>query len=85
MNQTGAENTGTGRAFPIKLVMFLAADDAAKKPVVLDLVAKLGFQAVDAGPLKIEPFLELLAMLSINQMLNCGRGPDSVFALIGHS
>lgn len=53
--------------------MFLAADDAAKIPVVLDLVAKLGFQAVDAGPLKIRPFLEPLAMLWIDQMLNGRR------------
>ncbi len=30
MNQTSTENTGMGHALLIKLVMLLAADDAAK-------------------------------------------------------
>jgi predicted dinucleotide-binding enzyme len=30
-----------------------ASDDASKKPVVMSLVAKLGFEPVDAGPLRI--------------------------------
>jgi predicted dinucleotide-binding enzyme len=30
-----------------------AGDDASKKPVVMSLVAKLGFEPVDAGPLRI--------------------------------
>ena len=34
-----------------RLVVFLAGDDAAAKRVVADLVAQIGFAAVDAGPL----------------------------------
>jgi predicted dinucleotide-binding enzyme len=34
--------------------MFVAGDDAARKPVVMSLIAKLGFEAIDAGPLRID-------------------------------
>ncbi len=45
--------------------MFVAGDDAATKPQVLGLVRDLGFEAVDAGPLKIARLLEPYAMLWI--------------------
>ena len=36
--------------FPVRPVMLIAGDDPSKKPVVMSLVAKLGFEPVDAGP-----------------------------------
>jgi predicted dinucleotide-binding enzyme len=62
--------------------MFVAGDDEAKKPVILSLIAKLGFEAVDAGPLRNARLLEALGMLWIDQALNRGRGRSFAFALV---
>jgi hypothetical protein len=55
---------------------------AGRKPKVMELVGKLGFEAVDAGPLKNARLLEPLAMLWIDQAMNRGRGRDFAFALV---
>jgi 8-hydroxy-5-deazaflavin:NADPH oxidoreductase len=82
MNQIGAENMDKAARFPVRPVMFVAGDDAARKPAVLALVAKIGFEAVDAGPLRNARLLEPLAMLWIDQALQRGRGTDFAFALV---
>jgi 8-hydroxy-5-deazaflavin:NADPH oxidoreductase len=61
--------------------MFVAGDDDAKKPAVLSLVASLGFEAVDAGPLRNARHLEAYGMLWIDQALYRGRGRSFAFAL----
>jgi len=66
LNQTGAENMAKAHNFASPPVMFVAGDDAAKKPVVLGLVGDLGFEAVDAGPLRIARLLEPYGMLWID-------------------
>jgi len=81
-NQTGADNIDTAGLFPTRPVMFVAGDDAARKPIVLELIAKLGFQAADAGPLRIARLLEPLGMMWIDQALNRGRGQNFAFTLI---
>ena len=48
----------------------------------MSLVAKLGFEAVDAGPLRIARLLEAYGMLWIDQALNRGRGRSFAFAII---
>jgi 8-hydroxy-5-deazaflavin:NADPH oxidoreductase len=60
--------------------MFVAGDDEQNKPVVLKLVGDLGFEAVDAGPLRMARLLEPYAMLWIDQALNRGAGRDFAFA-----
>jgi 8-hydroxy-5-deazaflavin:NADPH oxidoreductase len=85
LNQIGAENMEKARLYPIRPVMFVAGDDDAKKPVVLSLIAKLGFEAVDAGPLRIARLLEAYGMLWIDQALNRGRGQTFAFALTDRS
>jgi 8-hydroxy-5-deazaflavin:NADPH oxidoreductase len=82
LNQIGAENMDKAQRYPIRPVMFVAGDDEAKKPVVMSLIAKLGFEAVDAGPLHIARLLEPYGMLWIDQALNRGRGQNFAFALI---
>jgi len=62
-------------------VMFVAGDDAAKKPVVLKLVGDTGFEAIDAGPLRNARLFEPFAMLWIDQAMVRGAGRDSAFAL----
>lgn len=81
LNQIGADSMDKAPKFPVRPVMFVAGDDNAKKPVVMALVAKLGFEAVDAGPLRNARLLEPYGMLWIDQALNRGRGPSFAFAL----
>lgn len=52
-----------------------------KKRVAMSLVAKLGFEPVDAGPLRIARLLEPYGMLWIDQALNRGRGRSFAFAI----
>jgi len=82
LNQTGADNMATAKAFKVKPAMFVAGDDATKKPVVLKLVSDLGFEAIDAGPLSNARLIEPLAMLWIDQVFARGRGGDFAFALV---
>ena len=65
-----------------KPVMFVAGDDAANKPKVMDLVGELGFEMVDAGPLRNARLLEAHAMLWIDLALARGQGRDFAFAIL---
>ena len=85
LNQIGAENMDKAPLFSVRPVMFIAGDDEARKPVVMSLIAKLGFEAVDAGPLRIARLLEAYEMLWIDQALNRERGRSFAFALIDRS
>jgi predicted dinucleotide-binding enzyme len=85
LNQIGAENMDKAALFPVRPVMFVAGDDEARKPIVLSLIAKLGFAAVDAGPLRIGRLLEAYGMLWIDQALNRRRCQSFAFALADRS
>jgi predicted dinucleotide-binding enzyme len=63
--------------YPVKPVMLVAGDDADRKPVVMELVGRLGFDPVDAGPLKNARLLEPFAMVWIDQAMKRGRGGTS--------
>jgi 8-hydroxy-5-deazaflavin:NADPH oxidoreductase len=52
LNTTGFGNMADPIFHGVKSVMFVAGDDAANKPKVIELVAALGFEVVDAGPLR---------------------------------
>lgn len=82
LNQTGAENMAEAHAFPQQPVMFVAGDDAARKPEAMKLVGDLGFQPVDAGPLRISRLLEPFAMLWIDLALKRGQDRDFAFSII---
>lgn len=62
--------------------MLIAGDDDARKPAVAGLVADLGFEAGDAGPLVNSRLLEAHAMLWIDLSRNRGFGRDVAFALV---
>jgi 8-hydroxy-5-deazaflavin:NADPH oxidoreductase len=85
LNQIGADSMDKAARFPVRPVMFIAGDDPSKKPVVMSLVAKLGFEPVDAGPLRIARLLEPYGMLWIDQALNRGRGQNFGFAITSRS
>jgi 8-hydroxy-5-deazaflavin:NADPH oxidoreductase len=82
LNTTGAGNMAKAADYPVKPVMLVAGDDAGRKPGVMELVGKLGFEPVDAGPLKNARLLEPFAMVWIDQAMKRGRGRDFAFALV---
>src|SRR5262245_66394427 len=82
LNTTGAGNMAKAADYPVKPMMLVAGDDAGKKPQVMELIGKLGFEPVDAGPLKNARLLEPVAMTWIDQAMKRGRGRDFAFALV---
>jgi 8-hydroxy-5-deazaflavin:NADPH oxidoreductase len=82
LNHTGANNMANPSYRGGKPVMFVCGDDVRAKPTVLELVAELGFDAVDAGPLKVARLLEPLAMLWIHLATAQGLGREIAFGLL---
>jgi 8-hydroxy-5-deazaflavin:NADPH oxidoreductase len=60
-----AQHMDTGRLGDRPLSTFVASDDASAKATVLQLARDIGFDAVDAGPLKNARLLEPFAFLNI--------------------
>jgi predicted dinucleotide-binding enzyme len=69
LNTTGAGNMAKAADYPVKPLMLVAGDDAGRKRQVMELVGKLGFEPVDAGPLKNARLLEPFAMVWIDQAM----------------
>jgi predicted dinucleotide-binding enzyme len=82
MNQVGFEVMADPSILTGKPVMFVAGDDADGKRVVLDLVAALGFEAVDAGTLSVARLLEPYAALWIHLMARTKMGRQFAFGLL---
>jgi predicted dinucleotide-binding enzyme len=82
LNTTGFGNMADPVFHGVKSVMFVAGDDAANKPKVIALVADLGFDVIDAGPLRNARLLEAHAMLWIDLALRGGLGRDWAFARV---
>jgi hypothetical protein len=60
--------------------MFVAGPEGAEKEIVLGLASDVGFEAVDAGELRVARLLEPLGMLWL-QLSAEGRGRDVAFLL----
>jgi 8-hydroxy-5-deazaflavin:NADPH oxidoreductase len=84
LNTTGFANMAEPIFNGVKSVMFVAGDDAANKPKVIDLVGGLGFEVIDAGPLRNARLLEAHAMLWIDLALQRGLGCDWAFVIVRH-
>jgi predicted dinucleotide-binding enzyme len=82
LNTTGYGNMADPVVGGVKSVMFVAGDDAAAKPKVIALLAALGFEVIDAGPLRNARLLEVHAMLWIELALKRGLGRDFAFAIL---
>ena len=81
-NTTGANNMAESRYPGGKVMMPVAADDAAAKRSVMALAADLGFEPIDAGPLAMSRHLEPLAMLWIKLAYAQGMGREFGFAVL---
>lgn len=85
LNQVGYEVMADTTGYAAPPVMFVAGDDAARKPDVLKLVSDLGFRAVDAGGLAVARLLEPFALLWIHMALNRKAGRDNAFAYLSRA
>jgi NADPH-dependent F420 reductase len=72
-NTTGFGNMRNPKFGAVNLTMFYAGDDEAAKAIVNQLINDMGFDPVDAGPLKTARYMEPLAMLWINLSMKMGR------------
>ena len=82
LNQVGFEVMENTAGYAAPPVMFVAGDDATRKPVVMGLVTDLGFHAVDAGGLRVARLLEPYGMLWIHMALDRKAGRDNAFAYL---
>jgi hypothetical protein len=64
------------------ITIFFAGDTAGAKAAVRELIVRLGFDAVDAGPLENARYLEPLSMLNIQLGRFLGLGTQIGFSLL---
>jgi predicted dinucleotide-binding enzyme len=81
-NTTGFNVMADAARFAPRPVMFAASDDAPARALALRLAGEIGFDAVDAGPLRAARLLEAHAMLWIDLAMKRGAGRDVAFALL---
>ena len=67
----------------VQLDGYVAGDDAAAKALVLELVASIGLEPVDVGPLARARQLEGLAFLNITLNITNGGSWESGWKLVG--
>ena len=81
-NTVFAANQTTGRVGKEQLTLFVAGDDTKAKQTVMQLGRDIGFDAIDAGPLKSARYLEPMAMLLINLGYGLGMGTRIGYKLV---
>ncbi len=81
-NTVFAQHMDTGRLGDQRLTAFAAGDDAGAKKAVLELARDVGFDAVDAGPLRNARLLEPLAHFNIQLGYVLGMGTQIGFKLL---
>ena len=80
-NTIAAEVMVAPERMTTKPVVFVAGDDAARKPAALKLVEDTGFEARDAGPMRNARMLEYLALLYLDLAMVRGMSRTFAFAL----
>ncbi len=81
-NTVFAQTMSTGLVDGERLTVFTAADDAESKQKVGKLAEEIGFDVVDAGPLKSARLLEPLGMLNITLGYGLKMGNKIGFKLL---
>ncbi len=83
-NTVFAQHMDDGMIGGERLTAFAAGDDAGAKADVLELERAIGFDAVDAGPLKNARLLEPLGYFNIQLGYGLKMGTDTGFRLMHH-
>lgn len=81
-NTVFAQHMNTGKLGDKQLTAFVAGDDDDAKKRVLDIAHRIGFDAVDAGPLKNARLLEPLGFFNIQLGYMLGMSPQIGFKLL---
>lgn len=81
-NTVFSAHMATGNLNGEKLTSLIAADDADAKKLVMELAGKIGFDPVDAGPLRNARWIEALGFLNIQLGYGVGMGPGIGFRLV---
>jgi predicted dinucleotide-binding enzyme len=81
-NTVFAQHMDTGKLGDQRLTAFVAADDAGAKQTVLELARELGFDAVDAGPLRNARLVEPFGFFNIQLGYVLGLGTQIGFKLL---
>lgn len=81
-NTVLAQNQSSGRINNEQLSLFVAGDDKEAKQTVMQLGKDIGFDSVDAGPLKAARYLEPMGVLNINLAYTLKMGPKIGYRLV---
>ncbi len=81
-NTVFAGNMETGHTKDQQLTAFAAGDDRDAKQTVLEIAGGIGFDPVDAGPLRNARLLEPLGYLNIQLGSQLGMGTAIGFELV---
>ncbi len=81
-NQTGAGNMADSHYGGERPTIFYCGDDVAAKNIAAGLGEELGFEMIDAGPLRAARLLEPLAMLWIHLAIAQGMGTNFAFKVL---
>ena len=81
-NTVFAKNQSTGKIGNEQLTLFVAGDDIEAKQTIMQLGSEIGFDPVDAGPLKSARYLEPMAVLLMNLAFVQGMGPSIGYKLV---
>jgi 8-hydroxy-5-deazaflavin:NADPH oxidoreductase len=81
-NTVFAQHMDTGRLGDRQLTAFIASDDPRAKTTVLGLARDIGFDGIDAGPLKNARLLEPFAYFNIQLGYALGLGTQIGFKLL---
>lgn len=81
-NQTGWENMENPIYDGNKSAMLVCGDDAEAKKTLLQLVEDIGFEAIDAGELKVARLIEPFGMTWIHLAMKRGLGRDWALQIV---
>jgi predicted dinucleotide-binding enzyme len=81
-NTVFAQHMDSGKVGATPITALVAADDAAAKETVVTLAKDIGFETVDAGPLKNARLLEPVGFLNIQLGYMLGLGTQIGFKLV---
>ncbi len=81
-NTVFAQHMETGKLSGQTMTAFVAGDDAGAKETVRELARGIGFDAIDAGPLKNARLLEPLGFFNIQLGYVLGMGTQTGFKLL---